>query len=237
LGIGGAPDRTNSKQTIGVVGAGALSLPDSDYYLKQDPRSQEIRDELVKHIAAMSRLLGDSQAAASSAARTVLDFETTLAKARLPIADRRNPDNTFHRMDLAQVRTLAPAFDWNAAVKELDIPASVAFNVAEPEYVKAVNRQLTETPVDTWKTWLRWRAVDRRSQALSQPFFDESFHFRQTVLNARANVRRQILSGGSEAAHGGAGGESARHPAGAVAERGLAESGDPRQRRPEAGDV
>jgi putative endopeptidase len=64
----------------------------------------------------------------------------------------------------------------------LKLPASTV-GVTEPEFLKAVNRQLESAPVETWKTWLRWRIVNERSQYLSKPFYDEWFHFNQTILS------------------------------------------------------
>lgn len=181
--IGGQTDRSNAKMTIAAVGPGALSLPDSDYFLKQDARSKEIRDEFVKHAARMLELSGMPAASTTAAAQSLLAFETELATARLPIADRRDPNRTYNRMDFAKARELAPSYDWNAAVKLLKIQTNVAFNVSEPAYVQAVERQLTQTPIETWKLWMRWRTLDNRAQYLSKPLFDERFHFRQTVLN------------------------------------------------------
>ena len=59
-------DRTNSTRTIAGVRPGGLSLPDSDYYLRQDTRAKEIRDEFVKHVTAILVLGGDTPDLASS---------------------------------------------------------------------------------------------------------------------------------------------------------------------------
>jgi predicted metalloendopeptidase len=41
-------------------------------------------------------------------AETVLAFETALAQSVMTIADKRDPDKTYHLMDLDQLRNLAP---------------------------------------------------------------------------------------------------------------------------------
>jgi putative endopeptidase len=75
------PDFKNSSRTVANIQQGGLSLPDRDYYLKTDPKSVEIRQRYVEHIAKMLQLAGDKPAeAAKTHAQMVLDFETILAR-------------------------------------------------------------------------------------------------------------------------------------------------------------
>ena len=85
---------------------------------------------------------------------------------------------------------MAPAYDWKGAFQLLKVPTTVAVNVSEPEFLKKFNRQLQNAPVETWKTWLRWRAIDGRADYLAKPFYDEWFHFERTVLSGVRCSRR-----------------------------------------------
>jgi predicted metalloendopeptidase len=85
-------------------------------------------------------------------------------------------------MDLAGVAGIAPEFDWKLILKNLDIPEATAINVTEPEAVRTVNAMFSSTPLDEWKTWLKWRLVSATASALSKPYRDESFYFRSTIL-------------------------------------------------------
>jgi len=179
-------DPTNADQVIAGVGAGGLSLPDRDYYFKTDARSQTIRDEFAAHMAKTMQLLGDSPEAAAAASKTIVAFETTLASATLTNVDRRDPYKRIHKMDFAALEALAPDYDWKGAFQLLQISTMVPVNVSEPEFLKAFDRQLREAPLETWKTWLRWRLIHDRAQFLSKPFYDEWFHFERTVLSGVA---------------------------------------------------
>ena len=181
--INDVSDPSNADQVIAGVGAGGLSLPDRDYYFRTDTRSQSIRDEFAAHVQKMMQLLGDAPETAASSAKTVLAFETSLANATLTNVDRRDPYKRIHKMDFAALEALAPAYDWKGAFALLHVATTVPVNVSEPEFLKAFNRQLHEAPLDTWKTWLRWRVIHDRAQYLSQPFYDEWFHFERTVLS------------------------------------------------------
>jgi putative endopeptidase len=48
LGAGSDPD--DADRMIAFIRAGGLSLPDRDYYFRDDARSKEIRDEFVNHV-------------------------------------------------------------------------------------------------------------------------------------------------------------------------------------------
>ncbi len=189
FGFFAGQDLKNSKEMIGNISAGGLSLPDRDYYFKDDARSKQIRDEFVKHVEKMLTLAGDQPEAAKAAAATVMSFETALADSTMTNVQRRDPYARYHRMDLAGVSALAPNFDWKALVAQFDLPETTPLNVTEPEFLKKFNAQLTEVPLADWKTWLRWRVLTAAADHLAKPFADEDFHFGGTVLTG---VKEQL---------------------------------------------
>ena len=175
-------DYKNSKETIAAVFASGLSLPDRDYYFTDDERNKNIRDEFVKHVAKTLGLAGDAPETAAAEARTVMSFETALAKATMTRVQRRDPYATYHRLDLAGVAELAPGYDWKMLLGEFNLPDSTPVNVSEPEFVKTVGHQVDTVPLADWKTWLRWRLFNDAASDLSKPFRDEDFYFSKTVL-------------------------------------------------------
>lgn len=180
--LAGAPDLTDAKQVIAAVQPGSLSLPERDYYLMDDDRSKKIRAEFLLYAERMLVQLGDKPETAKAEAATILQFETALAEALLSNVENRDPYRRFHKMDLAALRDLSPAYDWSALFKALGVSETGPVNIAQPDYIKAFNRQLTTVPVDTWKLWLRWRLTDDRAQFLSKAFYKEWFHFRREIL-------------------------------------------------------
>ena len=75
-----------------IRGTSILSLPDRDYYLKEDVASRATRDAFVTHATRLLELAGTSQPDAERDARTVLTFETALAQSVMSIAEKRDPD-------------------------------------------------------------------------------------------------------------------------------------------------
>jgi putative endopeptidase len=178
----GRQDSKDSTNVIVNVTEGGLSLPEREYYFKQDARSREIREQFLKHVARMFELLGQKPESAAVAAKTVTAFETSLAEATMTNVQRRDPYATYHKMDLASLAALTPDFDWKPLLRQFHIPESTPINVSQPEFVKKFNRQLSTVPVEDWKTWLRWRVLNLAASNLSKPFALEYFHFASTVL-------------------------------------------------------
>jgi predicted metalloendopeptidase len=180
--VASSPDLKDANTTIAVLAVNATSLPERDYYFNADEKTKKIREEFLKHVERMFGLIGDPQERSAAAAKTVLALETAIAQKQLTNIERRNPYNLYHKMDVAGVAQLAPEIDWTLIFRNLEIPGSTAINVTEPEAAKTVNAMLASTPLDEWKTWLKWRLLNATAPALSKPFRDESFYFRSTVL-------------------------------------------------------
>ena len=142
FGAGSNQDFEASTQVITFVVAGGLGLPDRDYYTKDDARSREIRDKYVAHVTRVFQLLGDGADVAAKNAASVMDMETVLAKASLTRVDKRDPYKLFHKMDRKGLRALTPSLDWDAYLAGLGIAKVESFNVTEPEFFKAFEREL-----------------------------------------------------------------------------------------------
>ena len=180
--------RVVERDAAGLPGTSIFSLPDRDYYFKDDAKSREIRAAFLAHVSQMLELAGIPKAEATEHANVILAFETVLAGPVMTIAEKRDPDKTYHLVDLKGLTALAPSFDWAQLLRSEGLPESTPINVTEPELLKKVDEQLRTAPVETWKIWLRWRSLDVAAPYLAKPFADESFHFNRTILRG---IRQQ----------------------------------------------
>ena len=78
--FGQMPDMHDSRQTIAYVDQGGMTLPDRDYYIKDDAKSVETRQKYLEHVQKMFELAGDKPDVAAAEAKTVLAVETGLAQ-------------------------------------------------------------------------------------------------------------------------------------------------------------
>ncbi len=181
-------DFKDARQQIAEVDQSGLSLPDRDYYLKDDPKSKDIRDKYVAHIQKMLEMLGDPPATAAAEAKTVLALETSLAKASQDRTSRRDPDNIWHPMTRQQTIALAPNFDWQTYLTAIDAPSFERMNVVNPDFLKAVAGLLQSENMETWRTYLRWKLINQMAKYLSADFVTEDFNFNGKVLSGTEKI-------------------------------------------------
>ncbi len=182
-------DFADSTRVIAWAEVGGLSLPDRDYYTRDDDKSKEIRAKFVEHVARTMELLGDAPDAARREAARILEIETALAKASLTRTDRRDPYKIFHKMDMKGLRGLTPEFDWDAYLHASGLPRLNVFNVTEPEFYQELQRQLRLMPLDDAKTYLRWHYARSASPYLSNAFVNENFAFFSRTLRGVKELR------------------------------------------------
>jgi putative endopeptidase len=175
--FGSAQDFKQSTQVIGALSQGGLGLPNRDYYTKTDDKSKENRDKYVAHVAKMFELAGDDGSTAQARAQIVLTIETKLAEVSMTPVELRNPDNIYHKTRIADLKGLAPNFDWVTYFENINLRSAGDINVAQPDFLKGLNDQLTAIPLADWKTYLRWHLLNSRAPALSKKFVEEDFDF------------------------------------------------------------
>jgi putative endopeptidase len=182
FGSGTGQDAIDSSLMIVELGAGGLGLPDRDYYLKTDAKSVKLREQYVAYIKQLLTLSGESAAQAKADADAILRIETTLAKASLTRVQRRDPHNTYHMMTIAELGQIAPAFDWPHYFVEQGAPGTTKLNVSQPEFMKAVQAELTTEPVDALHAYLRFHFLTSAAPFLAHPFAQAEFDFYSTTL-------------------------------------------------------
>ncbi|HEX4003229.1 MAG TPA: M13 family metallopeptidase [Candidatus Acidoferrales bacterium] len=188
FGFGSQQDFQDSTQVIAVAGQGGLGLPDRQYYLDQDDHSKQIRAGYIQHVTNMFKLLGDDDATAADEAKAVMDIETTLAKASTKREDLRNPAANYHKLTLVQLADLTPHLSWADYFREVGAPPVSSADIAQTDFLKAVDSALVSVPLDQWKIYLRWHVIDDAAEALPQKFVDENFDFYSRQLTGAKQI-------------------------------------------------
>lgn len=175
--FGAGADAKNSSMVIVNAGQGGISLPNRDYYVKDDAKTTETRQKFMEYMTNMFKNLGDTPEAAAANAKTVMSVQTRLAQASLAQVDLRNPDNRYKKVTLAEAQSLTPDFSWNDYMTARSVPAVADFNIGQPAFFQAVNQLMKEVPIADWQTYLRFMVVNSAAPSLSKKFADENFNF------------------------------------------------------------
>jgi endothelin-converting enzyme/putative endopeptidase len=179
FGIGSTQDSKDSTQVVAGIAQGGLSLPDRDYYLKDDAKSAEIRKAFLPHVERMLELAGEKKARAAAEARAIFALERSMAESHWTRVERRDPVKTYNPMDLAGLEKRAPRYPWKAYFAALGAPGLHDFDVQTPQALSRLDELLGKTPFATWRAYLRWHVLRGLASARAVPraFVDQSFAF------------------------------------------------------------
>jgi putative endopeptidase len=179
---GTGQDAADSSTIIVELGAGGLGLPDRDYYTKTDEKSVKIREQYAAFIQQLLTLTGESAHQAKADADATLKIETALAKASLTRVQRRDPHNTYHMETIAELAKQTPSIDWPLYFKVQGAPDLAKLNVSQPEFMKAVEAELTTEDVAALRGYLRFHLVSAVAPALAHRFEQANFDFFSKTL-------------------------------------------------------
>jgi predicted metalloendopeptidase len=189
-----SPDLHNADMVVGNLDQGGLTLPDRNYYIKDDAKMVEMRQHLVDYATQLFTLAGKSPSEAADSAKTILRIETALAKASMDRTLRRDPKNRDHKMAREQAVALAPNFYLSRYFTAVGTPAFTELNVVNPDFFKDVNGLLDTESLDALKVYVTWHLLDSAAPWLSKPWVD-SRRGRWAAIAAKGKTRWVLLRG------------------------------------------
>lgn len=189
FGFTSGQDLDDASKVVATADQGGLSLPDRNYYLADDPKSVETREQYVAHVQKMFEAMGENATQAAADAKVILNMETALAKASMDIVKRRDPANLNHKLTAQELRALTPDFSWDKYLKAIQSPPTVHYLVATPDFYKGMNQLIVGESLDNWKTYLRWHLLHASANLLSNPFVQANFDFYNRTLAGQKEIR------------------------------------------------
>jgi len=189
LGVGITTDQKNPDRYIVVIVQSGLSLPDRDYYLKDDPVFTNLRAKYQTHVERMLRLAGETDAAAQAA--SILDIETRIAKVHWPAAKRRERDLTYNLRTRAELDQLSPGFLWQPLLAAQGLDGQTEFVVRELDAVQALSALFKQIPVERWHAYFEYQYLAANADVLPAAFDAERFDFYGHILNGQPQQRER----------------------------------------------
>lgn len=178
-----------STQYALLAGQGGLSLPDRDYYLKDDERSKTIRTEYIKHLQNMFRLMGADEATAQKKAQTVMSIEKKLAQASKARVDLRDPYANYNKMTIKEFSSQNPNLKVSQLLTGMGAQAAKEIIVGQPAFFKELNSMLKNVPLEDWKTYTQWHILRTMAPYLGEDFVQENFNFYGKVLSGAKEMQ------------------------------------------------
>jgi predicted metalloendopeptidase len=166
---------------------GGLGMPDRSYYVDTSSAMATIRGKYQDHVAAMLGLAGISDRAAKAAG--IVRLETSIADVhwtREASGDVTKGDNHWKKADFAGK---APGLEWETYFSAAGLEQAPEVVVWQPSAVTDISALTASEPLDTWKDYLTFHAIQSRVAVLPAPLYRQSFAFFGPVLSGAQKPR------------------------------------------------
>jgi putative endopeptidase len=204
FGLWVAPDFNAPEHNAAYLLQGGLGMPDRDNYVGKSERDIELQSRYHAHIAAVL-MLARIDAAAARATR-IYDLERKIAEAHVSRRDSEDVQKANNPWHLHEFSTKAPGLDWSRYFQGAGLDGQQTIMVWQPSAITGIAALVRSQPLEVWKDYLLFHALDRFSPVLPSDFVDEWFKFYGTALTGalRHRPRRMLAVDATDAALGDA---------------------------------
>jgi predicted metalloendopeptidase len=187
LGLWVAQDLDDPKHYVPYLLQGGLDMPDRDYYLDPSPKMAETRTKYLVHIEAVLTLARVENAKAKAA--RVFDLEKRIAEAHATREDSGEVSKGNNHWKREEFAARAPGLDWEAYFASAGLTQPSTFVVWQPSAITGIAALASSQPLDSWRDYLAFHAVEHMSAYLPKAFVHESFAFHGTAVQGVAQLR------------------------------------------------
>lgn len=178
-------DAKNATQYMAQLSQGGTSLPDRDYYLKNDPTSQAVRTAYLSYMKDMFVMTGNTPEVAGKKADEIIGLETGLAKLQMSRVEMRDPIKRYNKFSVSDFSKMTPGLDWKSLLIAMKVPNQDSILVSNPDFIKGADALLSAVPLDTWKAYLQWSVIKSAADYLSDDFVNRNFKFSQVLTGQK----------------------------------------------------
>ena len=174
-------------KNVGYLMQGGLGMPDREYYLAADKDMAANRAAYQKYIAAILKQAGDADA--DKQAKAIFDLEMKIAKAHANVIDSQDIHKANNPWALADYAKNAPGIDWTAFFDAATLSGQQILFAWQPDAIKKLSALVAGEPLQAWKDYLRFHAINHSAGLLPKAYADLSFGFYGTQLNGTSKQR------------------------------------------------
>ncbi|WP_335902508.1 M13 family metallopeptidase [Shewanella algae] len=174
-------DAKNSSQYGVYLYQSGLTLPDRDYYLKDDPKFVANREAMREYVRNLMSAAGYPHA--DAAAANVANIELFIAQSQWSRVESRDANKAYNKMSLKELQQLMGGFDFDGFAKAAGLTGKTQdVIVRQPSYFEKLGAEFGKFPVSVWQDYLAFHLVDSYAGLLSQQFVDLHFDFHSKTL-------------------------------------------------------
>ena len=154
---------------------GGLSLPERDYYLLDSFADK--RNEFREHMARMFMLKGVKEDKAHDWANSILELETSIAKASRSSTDLRDVEKNYNRIETDTFEARFPTLSMSGYLYGLGA-GEVSYTVmGQPEFFDFLEKMLDGIDPEKLRAYLYWNVLITYGGSLHEEVYNEVFDF------------------------------------------------------------
>ena len=173
-----SPDRY-----VVITRQSGLGLPDRDYYFDESERGMQLRSRYQQFVEQIMELSGYDDA--RGAAARIMTLETQLAEHHWDKVDNRDPEKRYNKVTDDELGEMLSNMNLDGFFTGFGSGRQDYVIVSQPSYMKALNELFPTVPVETWKEFLRYQALNSYANYLAKDFVDANFEFFGKTLRGR----------------------------------------------------
>lgn len=189
FGLWVAQDLDDPSKYAAFVLQGGLEMPDRDYYVSAEPRMKETRDKYKAHIATVLGLAKIPDA--DKKAARILDLETKIAQVHATREETEDVAKGNNHWSKAELSKKASGLDWDAFLTAAQLDKQPVFVAWQPRAIAGISALVKSQPLDVWKDFLTFHAIEHHAAFLPKAFGDEAFAFYAKTLNGTPQQRER----------------------------------------------
>jgi len=181
FGLFVAQGLTDPQHNTAYLLQGGLGMPNRDYYLAGDKDMAANRE---KYQAYIQKLLELSQTPdAAKKAKAIFDLEMKIAKAHANVVDSSDVHKANNPWAMADWAKKAPGIDWAEYFKAAGLADQQTIVAWQADAIRKLSALVGSEPLDTWKDYLRFHAINEAAGLLPKVYANEKFAFYGTQLS------------------------------------------------------
>ena len=181
--FGSTQDPNDSTKVIGQISQGGMGLDSRAYYFDQDAKTVETRSKYEEYLAKLFEFSGETPAKSREIAKSVMAFETALAKESYTLEKRADPAATNHPVKRSDLERIAPQFAWTTYLDRIGLKGWDAYNLEAPEYLAAADKIASASSQDVFANYVVARFMNAVAPLMGGQFEKAHFDFHETYLN------------------------------------------------------
>ncbi|MCS4304799.1 M13 family metallopeptidase [Chryseobacterium sp. BIGb0232] len=184
-GWGVYADLKNSNMNAVYLGEASLGLG-RDYYQKVNEKNTEAIAEYQKYVASMLKELGYKNA--DAAAKSIVDYEKSIAKTYLTNEQSRDNTLQYNPQTMTELSALVKGVDLPAYLKKVGVNTDKVI-IGELGYYKNFDKLVNAENLPVIKDYLKFHMINGSASYLSEKLGDMKFNFFGKYLRGQQEQR------------------------------------------------